>query len=123
MLFAWRAVRHVRSNAIVLARNGATVGIGAGQASRQVSVEIAVRRAGDRAKLAVLASDAYFPFPDGIQAAAGRGDHRDHPAGWLDPRRDGDRSGRIGITWPWSSRVAGTSGTDGRHRAGWRHPL
>ena len=73
LLFAWRAVRHVRSNAIVLARNGATVGIGAGQASRQVSVEIAVRRAGDRAKLAVLASDAYFPFPDGIQAAAGAG--------------------------------------------------
>ena len=73
MLFAWRAVRHVRSNAIVLARNGATVGIGAGQASRQVSVEIAVRRAGDRARLAVLASDAYFPFPDGIQAAAGAG--------------------------------------------------
>jgi phosphoribosylaminoimidazolecarboxamide formyltransferase/IMP cyclohydrolase len=70
LLFAWRAVRHVRSNAIVLARNAATVGIGAGQASRLVSVEIAVRRAGDRAKLAVLASDAYFPFPDGIQAAA-----------------------------------------------------
>src|SRR5436190_2033110 len=73
MLFAWRAVRHVRSNAVILARNGSTVGIGAGQASRQVSVEIAVRRAGDRAKLAVLASDAYFPFPDGIQAAAGAG--------------------------------------------------
>jgi phosphoribosylaminoimidazolecarboxamide formyltransferase / IMP cyclohydrolase len=73
MLFAWRAVRHVRSNAVILARNGATVGIGAGQASRLVSVEIAVRRAGDRAKLAVMASDAYFPFPDGIQAAAGAG--------------------------------------------------
>jgi phosphoribosylaminoimidazolecarboxamide formyltransferase/IMP cyclohydrolase len=73
LLFAWRAVRHVRSNAVVLARNGATVGIGAGQASRQVSVEIAVRRAGDRARLSVLASDAYFPFPDGIQAAAGAG--------------------------------------------------
>ncbi len=73
LLFGWRAVRHVRSNAVVLARNGATVGIGAGQASRQVSVEIAVRRAGDRARLAVLASDAYFPFPDGIQAAAGAG--------------------------------------------------
>ena len=73
MLFAWRAVRHVRSNAIVLARGGATVGIGAGQASRLVSVEIALRRAGDRARLAVMASDAYFPFPDGIQAAAGAG--------------------------------------------------
>jgi phosphoribosylaminoimidazolecarboxamide formyltransferase/IMP cyclohydrolase len=70
LLFAWRAVRHVRSNAIVLARGAATVGIGAAQASRQVSVEIALRRAGDRAKLAVMASDAYFPFPDGIQSAA-----------------------------------------------------
>jgi len=73
LLFAWRAVRHVRSNAIVLARNGATVGIGAAQASRQVSVEIALRRAGDRAKLSVMASDAYFPFPDGIAAAANAG--------------------------------------------------
>ena len=73
LLFAWRAVRHVRSNAIVLARNASTVGIGAGQASRQVSVEIALRRAGDRAKTAVMASDAYFPFPDGIQAAATAG--------------------------------------------------
>jgi phosphoribosylaminoimidazolecarboxamide formyltransferase/IMP cyclohydrolase len=73
LLFAWRAVMHVRSNAIVLARNGATVGIGAAQASRQVSVEIALRRAGDRAKLAVMASDAYFPFPDGIAIAAGAG--------------------------------------------------
>jgi phosphoribosylaminoimidazolecarboxamide formyltransferase/IMP cyclohydrolase len=73
LLFAWRAVRHVRSNAIILARNGATVGIGAAQASRQVSVEIALRRAGDRAKTAVMASDAYFPFPDGIQAAAQAG--------------------------------------------------
>ena len=66
LLFAWRAVRHVRSNAIVLARNGATVGIGAAQASRLVSVEIALRRAGDRARMSVMASDAYFPFPDGI---------------------------------------------------------
>ncbi len=73
LLFAWRAVRHVRSNAIVLARNGATVGIGAAQASRSVAVDIALRRAGDRARLAVMASDAYFPFPDGIQIAANAG--------------------------------------------------
>ena len=73
LLFAWRAVRHVRSNAIVLARNGATVGIGAAQASRNTSVDIALRRAGDRAKLSVMASDAYFPFPDGIQVAANAG--------------------------------------------------
>ncbi|MBA2315302.1 MAG: bifunctional phosphoribosylaminoimidazolecarboxamide formyltransferase/IMP cyclohydrolase [Chloroflexi bacterium] len=73
LLFAWRAVRHVRSNAIVLARGAATVGVGAAQASRQVSVEIALRRAGDRARLSVMASDAYFPFPDGIQIAAQSG--------------------------------------------------
>ena len=73
LLFAWRAVRHVRSNAIVLARNGATVGIGAAQASRNTSVDIALRRAGARAKLSVMASDAYFPFPDGIQIAANAG--------------------------------------------------
>ena len=73
LLFAWRAVRHVRSNAIVLARNAATVGIGAAQASRQVSVEVALRRAGDRARLSVMASDAYFPFPDGIALAASSG--------------------------------------------------
>jgi phosphoribosylaminoimidazolecarboxamide formyltransferase/IMP cyclohydrolase len=73
LLFAWRTVRHVRSNAIVLARGATTVGIGAAQASRQVAVEIAVRRAGDRARMAVMASDAYFPFPDGIQLAAQSG--------------------------------------------------
>jgi phosphoribosylaminoimidazolecarboxamide formyltransferase/IMP cyclohydrolase len=73
LLFAWRAVRHVRSNAIVLARNTATVGIGAAQASRSTAVDIALRKAGSRAKLAVMASDAYFPFPDGIQIAANAG--------------------------------------------------
>jgi phosphoribosylaminoimidazolecarboxamide formyltransferase/IMP cyclohydrolase len=73
LLFAWRAVRHIRSNAIILARNGASIGIGAAQASRNVSVEIALRRAGDRARLSVMASDAYFPFPDGIQLAANAG--------------------------------------------------
>ncbi len=73
LLFAWRAVRHVRSNGIVLARNCAAIGIGAAQASRGVAVDIALRRAGDRARLAVMASDAYFPFPDAIQIAANAG--------------------------------------------------
>jgi phosphoribosylaminoimidazolecarboxamide formyltransferase / IMP cyclohydrolase len=73
LLFAWRAVRHVRSNAIVLARNAATVGVGAAQASRNTAVDIALRKAGTRAKLSVMASDAYFPFPDGIQIAANAG--------------------------------------------------
>ncbi|NPA30426.1 MAG: bifunctional phosphoribosylaminoimidazolecarboxamide formyltransferase/IMP cyclohydrolase [Chloroflexi bacterium] len=75
--FAWRAVKHVRSNAIVLARrlegNWATVGIGAGQMSRVDAVHMAVYKAGGRAQGAVLASDAFFPFPDGLALAAQHG--------------------------------------------------
>jgi phosphoribosylaminoimidazolecarboxamide formyltransferase/IMP cyclohydrolase len=73
LLFAWRAVRHVTSNAVVLARHGALVGVGAGQASRLTAVEIALHRAADRATGAALASDAYFPFADAIALAAERG--------------------------------------------------
>jgi phosphoribosylaminoimidazolecarboxamide formyltransferase/IMP cyclohydrolase len=73
LLFAWRAVRHVTSNAVVLARHGALVGVGAGQASRLTAVEIALHRAADRAAGAALASDAYFPFADAIALAAERG--------------------------------------------------
>ncbi len=73
LTFAWRAVRHVRSNAIVLARRLTTVGIGGGQPSRVDAVKIAVDRAGVRARGAVMASDAFFPFPDGIQVAAEAG--------------------------------------------------
>ncbi len=71
--FAWRAVKHVRSNAILLARKLAAVGIGGGQPSRVASVKIAVERAGWHAQGAVLASDAFFPFPDGLQVAADAG--------------------------------------------------
>ncbi|MGH2449885.1 MAG: bifunctional phosphoribosylaminoimidazolecarboxamide formyltransferase/IMP cyclohydrolase [Candidatus Limnocylindria bacterium] len=73
LIFAWRCVRHVTSNAIVLAKNLATVGVGPGQLSRVVAVEVAVRKAGEHARLAVMASDAYFPFPDGIEVAARAG--------------------------------------------------
>ena len=69
--FAWAMVRHVKSNAIVLAKNEMLVGVGAGQMSRVDSVEISVKKAGDRANGAVLASDAFFPFADGVQAAKG----------------------------------------------------
>ena len=65
--FAWVAVKHVKSNAIVLARDFAAVGVGAGQMSRVEAAQIAVRRAGDRAAGCVMASDAFFPFPDGVQ--------------------------------------------------------
>ena len=67
--FAWRTVKHVKSNAIVLARESSLVGVGAGQMSRVDSVFMAVRRAGDRAAGCVLASDAYFPFADGPEVA------------------------------------------------------
>jgi phosphoribosylaminoimidazolecarboxamide formyltransferase/IMP cyclohydrolase len=71
--FAWAVCRHVKSNAIVLAKNQALVGVGAGQMSRVDSVEIAIRKAGDRARGAVLASDAFFPFDDSIHRAAEAG--------------------------------------------------
>ena len=71
--FAWRSVKHVKSNAIVFARETKTVGIGAGQMSRVDSVKIAVEKAGERARGAVMASDAFFPFPDGVEAACRAG--------------------------------------------------
>jgi phosphoribosylaminoimidazolecarboxamide formyltransferase/IMP cyclohydrolase len=71
--FAWFVCKHVKSNAIVLARDTQVVGVGAGQMSRVVSVEIAVKKAGDKSKGSVLASDAFFPFPDNVHAAAAAG--------------------------------------------------
>jgi phosphoribosylaminoimidazolecarboxamide formyltransferase/IMP cyclohydrolase len=73
LLFAWRVCKHVKSNAIVLARGLAAVGVGAGQMSRVESVNIAVQRAGEQAAGSVLASDAFFPFPDGVEAAIAAG--------------------------------------------------
>jgi phosphoribosylaminoimidazolecarboxamide formyltransferase/IMP cyclohydrolase len=71
--FAWRVCKHVKSNAIVLARGEVTVGVGAGQMSRVISVQIACEKAGGLSRGSVLASDAYFPFPDGVEAAARAG--------------------------------------------------
>jgi phosphoribosylaminoimidazolecarboxamide formyltransferase/IMP cyclohydrolase len=83
MLFAWRVAKHVKSNAIVYAKGGATVGIGAGQMSRVDSTRIAARKAQDMAEVlglpaspvkgAAVASDAFFPFPDGLLTAAEAG--------------------------------------------------
>ncbi len=70
LLFAWRAVKHIKSNAIALARDGALMGMGAGQPSRVTSVRIALEKAGERARSSVLASDAFFPFADGVELAA-----------------------------------------------------
>ena len=71
--FAWTVAMRVKSNAIVFARDLATVGVGAGQMSRVDASFLAVRKAGDRAKGAVMASDAFFPFPDAVEVAADAG--------------------------------------------------
>jgi len=83
LLFAWTVARHVKSNAIIYVRGGATVGIGAGQMSRVDSTRIAARKSEDMAAAmgleapltrgSVVASDAFFPFPDGLLAAAEAG--------------------------------------------------
>jgi phosphoribosylaminoimidazolecarboxamide formyltransferase / IMP cyclohydrolase len=73
LMFAWKVVRHVKSNAIVLAHKLAVVGVGAGQMNRVASVQLAVEKAAKRARGSVLASDAFFPFADGVEAAAKAG--------------------------------------------------
>ncbi len=71
--FAWKVVKHVKSNAIVFAKDGMVVGVGAGQMSRVDSVHLAARKAGERSRGAVLASDAFFPFRDNVDEAARAG--------------------------------------------------
>ena len=73
LLFAWKAVKGIKSNAIVVAKDKTLLGMGAGQPSRVVAVELALKRAGDRAKGSVLASDAFFPFSDGPELAIKQG--------------------------------------------------
>jgi len=86
--FAWRLVRHVRSNAIVVARDGQSLGVGAGQMNRVGSARIALEAAGEKAKAAVLASDGFFPFDDTVRLAASHGISAViHPGGSL---RDAD---------------------------------
>ena len=119
LLFAWRVCRHVRSNAIVFARDGATVGIGAGQMSRVDSVRIAIDKAADAfgeratAQLAgsVVASDAFFPFADGPQAAIDAGATALIQPGRLEARRRGGRRLQRGV------------GGDGVHRPAPLPPL
>ena len=73
LVFAWNVVKHVKSNAIVVAKDGVSIGVGAGQMNRVGSCDIALKHAGDKAKGAVLASDAFFPFADNIEVAAAAG--------------------------------------------------
>ncbi|HEY8291952.1 MAG TPA: bifunctional phosphoribosylaminoimidazolecarboxamide formyltransferase/IMP cyclohydrolase, partial [Thermomicrobiales bacterium] len=71
--FAWRAARHVKSNSIVLAKDGAMVGIGGGQPSRVDAAKIAIAKASDRVRGSVMASDAYFPFADTVEVCVAAG--------------------------------------------------
>ena len=73
MLFAWRVLKHVKSNGILIAKHNATVGIGAGQVSRIDAVDMAVRKANDGIHDTILASDAFFPFRDSIDRIAKTG--------------------------------------------------
>ena len=115
LLFAWKVCKHVRSNAIVLAKDLATIGIGAGQMSRVDSVRLAVEKAAREPPGAlegsVLASDAFFPFADGPEAAIEAGVTGDHPARRLEARRRGDRGLRPAPASRWSSPAAATSAT------------
>ena len=110
--FAWLVCKHVKSNAIVLAKGGMVVGVGAGQMSRVDSVHIAVRKAGDRVPGSVLASDAFFPFRDNVDEAARAGVTAIvQPGGSM---RDAglDRRPATSTAWRWSSPACGTSGID-----------
>jgi phosphoribosylaminoimidazolecarboxamide formyltransferase/IMP cyclohydrolase len=88
LVFAWRTCRAVKSNAIVIAKDGATVGVGMGQVNRVDAARLAVERAGERTRDAVGASDAFFPFPDGLQTLISAGVKAVvHPGGSV---RDGE---------------------------------
>ena len=96
--FAWKAVKHLKSNAIVLAKDQAIVGIGVGQPNRVTSVHLALRAAGERAPGSALASDAFFPFPDSVELAAEGGVRAvAQPGGSLRDQEVIDACDRLGV--------------------------
>ncbi|MDD5603872.1 MAG: bifunctional phosphoribosylaminoimidazolecarboxamide formyltransferase/IMP cyclohydrolase, partial [Eubacteriales bacterium] len=99
MLFAMKVCKHTKSNAIVMAKDNATIGIGPGQLNRIMSVKIAAGYAGERAKGAVMASDAYFPFEDCVEAAAAAGITAIvQPGGSINDRKSIDACNKAGIS-------------------------
>jgi phosphoribosylaminoimidazolecarboxamide formyltransferase/IMP cyclohydrolase len=98
LLVAWRVCRHVKSNAVVVVRDGMAVGVGAGQMSRVESAELAVARAGDRAIGAVSASDAFFPMPDGLETLGNAGVRSViHPGGSKNDSKVTDAADALGM--------------------------
>lgn len=99
LLFAWKVVKHVKSNAIVVTRNCTTIGVGAGQMNRVGSVKLALEQAGDRAKGAILASDGFFPFDDSVKTAAEAGISAIvQPGGSMRDRDSIDCANQLGLT-------------------------
>ncbi|MGI9126329.1 MAG: bifunctional phosphoribosylaminoimidazolecarboxamide formyltransferase/IMP cyclohydrolase, partial [Mycobacterium sp.] len=99
LAFAWRACRAVKSNAIVIASDGATIGVGMGQVNRVDAARLAVERGGDRVAGAVAASDAFFPFPDGLEVLTDAGVKAVvHPGGSVRDEEVIAAAGAAGIT-------------------------
>jgi phosphoribosylaminoimidazolecarboxamide formyltransferase / IMP cyclohydrolase len=97
--FAWRTCRAVKSNAIVIAKGGATVGVGMGQVNRVDAARLAVERGGDRVKDAVAASDAFFPFPDGLETLTAAGVRAIvHPGGSMRDDVVTEAAAKAGVT-------------------------
>ena len=114
LAFAWKAAKHIKSNAIVFAKDRALVGMGAGQPNRVVSVHLSQRIAGDKAKGSVLASDAFFPFPDNIELAAEAGVTAIvQPGARCATRKSSLPPTRRG--WRWYSRGCAISATSLQH--------
>lgn len=99
MLFGWKVVKHVKSNAIVLAKDDMTIGVGAGQMNRVGAAKIAIEQAADKAKGSILASDAFFPMPDTVQEAAKAGVTAIiQPGGSIKDQESIDECNKHGIT-------------------------
>ncbi len=99
LVFAWRTCRAVKSNAIVIVADGATIGVGMGQVNRVDAARLAVERGGDRVRGAVAASDAFFPFPDGLQTLAAAGVTAIvHPGGSVRDEEVTEAAAKAGVT-------------------------
>ncbi len=104
MLFGWKVVKHVKSNAIVLVKDDMTIGVGAGQMNRVGAAKIAIEQAGDKAKGSVLASDAFFPMPDTVEAAAAAGVTAIiQPGGSIKDQLSVDECNKHGITMVYTN--------------------
>jgi phosphoribosylaminoimidazolecarboxamide formyltransferase/IMP cyclohydrolase len=105
LFFAWGVVKYVKSNAIVIVKNSQAAGVGAGQMSRIEAAELAIKRAGEKAKGAVLASDAFFPFPDVVELAAKSGIAAIiQPGGSKKDQESIDKANELGISMVFTGR-------------------